>query len=182
MGSGRLNFPFPCDCGYTVLSNQEHLDAVEAIEEACFDVATPLQRLEHGLQSWITLLILPLFALANAGLVLKGLNISQALVNPVTLGIMLGLVLGKPLGISLVTYTTFKTFDAELPSGVSWRHIIGASMLGGIGFTMSLFLSGLSFTSHPWAELSKLGIITSSLISAILGLLVLVAGNRREQE
>ncbi|MEJ2169440.1 MAG: Na+/H+ antiporter NhaA, partial [Desulfobacterales bacterium] len=163
----------PGNCGYTILLNRNHLDAVQAIEEACYDVATPLQRLEHGLQSWITLLILPLFALANAGLVLTGTAITQALLEPVTLGIMLGLVLGKPLGISLFTYGAVRVLKAPLPSGVSWRHVAGASILGGIGFTMSLFISGLSFASGSLAGLSKLGIITGSIISAALGLIVL---------
>jgi NhaA family Na+:H+ antiporter len=165
------------DCSRTIPLNKNHLDAVLAIEEACYDVATPLQRLEDSLQSWVALLILPLFALANAGLVLTDIEISRALLNPVTLGIVLGLVLGKPLGISTLTYAAFKTFNAPLPSGVLWRHIIGASMLGGIGFTMSLFISGLCFASGPLAGIAKLGIITGSLMSALSGLVVLMVGN-----
>jgi len=168
----------PANCGYTILLNDEHLNAVQGIEEACYDVATPLQRLEHGLGSWISLFVIPLFALANAGLVLEGMDISRALSEPVTLGIILGLVLGKPLGILLFTYVAFKSFSAPLPSGASWRHILGAGMLGGVGFTMSLFISGLSFGPGPLAQLSKLGIITGSLISALLGLAVLLLGNR----
>ncbi len=168
----------PDSCGYTILLDKEHLEAVQAIEDACHDVETPLQQLEHGLESWITLFILPLFALANAGLVLKGMDISHALTHPVTLGVTLGLVVGKPIGISLFTYVASKTMRAPLPSGVHWWHIIGAGTLGGIGFTMSLFISGLSFSDAGLAELSKLGIILGSLISAILGLTVLGLGGR----
>ena len=166
----------PGSCGYTILLNREHLHAVKAIEDACHHVETPLQRLEHGLQSWITLVILPLFALANAGLVLKGMDISHALIHPVTLGVILGLVVGKPFGIFLFTYVASKTMKAPLPSGVSWSHITGAGILGGIGFTMSLFISGLSFSTVEFAELSKLGIIVGSVISGITGLVVLSLG------
>jgi NhaA family Na+:H+ antiporter len=163
----------PGSCGYTILLNKEHLDAVQAIEEACHDVETPLQRLEHSLESWITFLILPLFALANAGFSLGDIQLSHAVNHPVTLGVTLGLVVGKPLGIFLFTYLASKTLKAPLPSGVGWFHITGAGILGGIGFTMSLFISGLSFASAEFAELSKLGIIMGSLVSAVLGLLLL---------
>ena len=163
----------PGSCGYTILLNEEHLSTVRAIEEACHDVETPLQRLEHSLESWITFLILPLFALANAGLSLGDLQLSHAVNHPVTLGVALGLVVGKPLGIFLFTYLASKTLKAPLPSGVEWFHIIGAGILGGIGFTMSLFISGLSFAEAEFAELSKLGIIMGSLVSAVLGLLLL---------
>jgi NhaA family Na+:H+ antiporter len=163
----------PGSCGYTILLNQEHLSAVRAIEEACHDVATPLQRLEHGLQPWVSFLVLPLFALANAGLVLEELHLTDAIIHPVTLGVTLGLVVGKPLGISLFTYLASKITRAPLPAGVTWPHIIGAGILGGIGFTMSLFISALSFYRAEFAEFSKLGIIMGSLVSAVLGLLLL---------
>jgi NhaA family Na+:H+ antiporter len=163
----------PGSCGYTILLNKEHLDAVQAIEEACHDVETPLQRLEHSLESWITFLILPLFALANAGFSLGDMQLSHAVNHPVTLGVTLGLVVGKPLGIFLFSYLASKTLKAPLPSGVGWFHIAGAGILGGIGFTMSLFISGLSFAEAEFAELSKLGIIMGSLVSAVLGLLLL---------
>ncbi len=163
----------PGSCGYTILLNQEHLQAVQAIEEACHDVETPLQRFEHGLQPWVSFLVLPLFALANAGLVLEQLHVTDAITHPVTLGVTLGLVLGKPIGISLFTYLASRTMKAPLPSGIRWSHIFGVGMLGGIGFTMSLFISGLSFSTAEFAELSKLGIIMGSLVSAVLGLLLL---------
>ncbi len=172
----------PGSCGYTILLNQEHLQAVQAIEEACHDVETPLQRLEHGLQSWVSFLVLPLFALANAGLVLEGIHITDAMTHPVTLGVALGLVVGKPFGISLFTYLASRTIKVPLPSGVKWSHIVGAGILGGIGFTMSLFISGLSFSRADFAELSKLGIISGSLVSGVLGLIVLGLGKAPERE
>jgi NhaA family Na+:H+ antiporter len=172
----------PGSCGYTILLNQEHLSAVRAIEEACHDVETPLQRLEHGLQPWVSFLVLPLFALANAGLVLEELHLTDAITHPVTLGVTLGLVVGKPLGIFIFTYLASKTLKAPLPSGVRWFHIIGAGILGGIGFTMSLFISGLSFGRAEFAELSKLGIIMGSLVSGLLGLLLLGLGKDLKSE
>jgi NhaA family Na+:H+ antiporter len=166
----------PESCGYTILLSKQHLDSVQAIEEACYDVETPLQRLEHSLQSWITLVILPLFALANAGLVIRGMDIAHAITHTVTLGVALGLLVGKPLGIFLFTYLASKTLKAPLPSGVNWSHVVGVGILGGIGFTMSLFISGLSFTSAQFIEFSKLGIILASLMSALAGLIVLSVG------
>jgi len=163
----------PGSCGYTILLNKEHLDAVQAIEEACHDVETPLQRLQHSLESWITFFILPLFALANAGLTFGDVHLSRAVTHPVTLGVTLGLAVGKPLGISLFTYLASKTLKVPMPSGVGWFHIVGAGILGGIGFTMSLFISALSFVRAEFAELSKLGIILGSSVSAVLGLVLL---------
>jgi Na+:H+ antiporter, NhaA family len=166
----------PGSCGYTILLNHEHLQAVQAIEEACHQVETPLQRLEHGLQSWVSFLVLPLFALANAGLVFQGIRISDAIAHPVTLGVAGGLLLGKPIGIFLFTYLASKTMNAPLPSGVKWSHILGAGILGGIGFTMSLFISGLSFSGTEFAEFSKLGVMLGSLASGVLGSAVLGLG------
>ncbi|MBW2259225.1 MAG: Na+/H+ antiporter NhaA [Deltaproteobacteria bacterium] len=163
----------PGSCGNSILLNPEHLNAAQGIEFASHAVQTPVQRLEHGLYSWIAYLILPLFALANAGFTLEGMNISHAIGHSVTLGIILGLVVGKPLGIILFTYLAYKILKTPLPSGVTWSHIIGASILGGIGFTMSLFISSLSFTSHEFIGYSKLGILVGSVISGVLGLIVL---------
>jgi NhaA family Na+:H+ antiporter len=153
--------------------NQQHLDAVQAIEIACSNVETPLQRLEHHLQSWVAYLVLPLFALANSGLALRQLDMFTAIRHPVTLGVALGLVSGKPLGIVSFTYLGFKLLQAPLLHGIKWSHIVGVSLLGGIGFTMSLFISGLSFTSVQLSDFSKLGIIAGSVVSGIAGWIVL---------
>lgn len=166
----------PDSCGHTVLLNQKHLSDIRSIEEASHNVQTPLQRLEYSLHPWISMAVLPLFALANAGLVLKGMEIAQTVFDPVVLGIAMGLIVGKPIGIFLFTYLAVKIFRAPLTLGVRWSHILGASMLGGIGFTMSLFISGLSFSSAQFLELSKLGIILGSFISAIAGIIVLNLG------
>ena len=169
-------------CGHSILMNQRHLDAVQAIDIACLNVETPLQRLEHHLQSWVAYLVLPLFALANSGLALKELDISAAIRNPVTLGIIFGLVFGKPLGIISFTYLASKLLQAPLMRGIKWSHIIGVGLLGGIGFTMSLFISGLSFTSTQVLDFSKLGIIIGSVISGFAGWIALSFFGRSEQQ
>lgn len=169
------------DSGHTILMNQQHLDAVQAIEIACSNVETPLQRMEHHLQSWIAYLILPLFALANSGLALRELDVFTAIRHPVTLGVMFGLVFGKPLGILSFTYLCSKMLQSPLSHGIKWSHIAGVGLLGGIGFTMSLFISGLSFTSAQVLDFSKLGIIAGSLVSGIAGWILLGFCGRSDQ-
>lgn len=161
------------DCGNTIMVNRTHLNAVQDIELACREVATPLQRLEHGLSSWVGFLVLPLFALSNAGVVLGSIDLAEALVHPVTLGVTLGLAIGKPIGIFSFTYLVTKVLKTQLIQGVTWRHIFGASCLGGIGFTMSLFISSLSFGVPVYLEYAKIGIIAGSVICAVAGFLVL---------
>jgi NhaA family Na+:H+ antiporter len=160
-------------CGHTVLLNRDHLNAVKAIDIACKDVETPLQRLEHDLQPWVAYGVLTLFALANAGLPMGEMDWGGALGSPVTMGVALGLVLGKPLGIFSFTYAAARLARARLSQGVTWPMIAGAGMLGGIGFTMSLFISGLSFGDSPAAGNAKLAIIFASLVSGVLGYLVI---------
>lgn len=174
---------FDCDsesCGFTVLINQQHLTIIQNIENACHQTQTPLQRMLSSLNSWVALVILPLFALANAGIYLGNMDMATALSSSVSLGVILGLVLGKPLGIFSFTFAASKLMKAPLSRGVTWGHIFGASMLGGIGFTMSIFISGLSFTDAKLLELSKFGIIVGSLISGVLGLLFLTLISSRK--
>ena len=167
---------FQCEeqsCGYSILLDRGHLNAVHALEMACHEVETPLQRLEHSLHPWIAFVLLPLFAFANAGLSLKGIDLTSIVHQPLTLGISLGLVLGKPVGIVLFSLLAVKTGIAVLPAEVTWSQIIGAGMLGGIGFTMSLFVSSLSFASPELINYAKLGILSGSTISAVAGIVFL---------
>jgi NhaA family Na+:H+ antiporter len=164
---------FQCEeqsCGYSILLDRGHLNAVHALEIACHEVETPLQRLEHSLHPWVAFVLLPLFAFANAGLSLKGIDLTSIVNHPLTPGVSLGLLFGKPIGIALFSFLAVKTSIAELPAEVKWSHIIGAGMLGGIGFTMSLFVSGLSFTSPELLNYAKLGILLGSILSATAGL------------
>lgn len=166
-------------CGYSILLNEDHLNAVQAIEMDCHHVETPLQRMLHALHPWVAFLILPVFAMGNAGLTFSGVHLAETLAHPLTLGIVLGLVLGKPLGITFFSYLAVKTGMSALPQGLRWSHITGVAFLGGIGFTMSLFISGLSFTDPELINHAKFAILLGSVISAAAGILLLAAGRSR---
>jgi NhaA family Na+:H+ antiporter len=166
---GEFHCP-PDGCGHSILLNEKHRDAVQSIELACHDVETPLQRLEHSLHPWIAYLVIPIFALANAGLTLGTINVAQALTSPVTLGVGLGLLFGKPIGIVLFSYLFTRKNLASLPAGVAWPHIIGAGILGGIGFTMSLFITSLSFRDPLMLDFATVGILIASFVSGIVGI------------
>jgi NhaA family Na+:H+ antiporter len=142
--------------------------AIQALERACENVETPLRRLEHGLHPWVAFCIMPLFALANAGVEL-GAGFVAALTQPVTLGVMIGLVAGKQIGITLFSWLAVRSGLASLPAGVTWRHIYGAAVLGGIGFTMSLFIAGLAFSSAETLAMAKAGILLASLVAGGAG-------------
>ncbi|VAW39503.1 Na+/H+ antiporter NhaA type [hydrothermal vent metagenome] len=170
------------DCGRTILLEQTHLNAVQNIENACAKTITPLQRLEHFLGSWVSLLILPLFALANAGMHIDLNTLYSTLSAPLSLGIIFGLTLGKPLGIFLFTFVTAKLLKTPLTQGMNWGHILGIGMLGGIGFTMSIFITSLSYSNPDFQEMAKAGILTATALSSILGLLVLAALSKKRKK
>jgi Na+:H+ antiporter, NhaA family len=154
--------------GDAVLCNEERQGTLHALNRANEDVEPPLQELEHALHPWVVFAIMPLFALANAGVVL-GAKFVATLLNPVSLGIVVGLLLGKQLGIILFAWLAVKSGISEMPHGVSWLHIYGAGWLAGIGFTMSLFISDLAFAEGPLLDVAKVGILTASLIAGIAG-------------
>jgi NhaA family Na+:H+ antiporter len=154
--------------GDAVLCNEERQGTLHALNSANEDVEPPLQELEHTLHPWVVFVIMPLFALANAGVVL-GEDFASTLLNPVSLGIVAGLLLGKQFGIILFAWLAVKSGISELPGGVTWLHIYGAAWLAGIGFTMSLFISDLAFADSPLLDIAKLGILTASLIAGVAG-------------
>ncbi|PKN18109.1 MAG: Na+/H+ antiporter NhaA [Deltaproteobacteria bacterium HGW-Deltaproteobacteria-6] len=154
----------------------------ESLEKASSAVQSPQQRMEHHLAPWVTFGVIPLFAMANAGLDLLALPFREVIVQPVTLGVMLGLVLGKFIGISSFAWLAVKLGLARLPRGVQWRHILGAAWLGGIGFTMSLFIAQLAFATSPmFFEAARLGIIMASVMAAIVGLTWLYISARKSK-
>jgi NhaA family Na+:H+ antiporter len=159
--------------GENVLTNENRQVAVRAIELNCERISTPLRRFEHGLHPFSSFLIMPLFALANAGVTLKGMDLGEALVSPVSIGIIAGLFLGKQFGIFAFAWLAVKIKLASLPEGVNWSKIYGAGILAGIGFTMSLFIAGLAFSDDTIINLSKIGILTASLIAGVVGFLFL---------
>lgn len=155
-----------------LLNNEDLQAAIEALEESCEKVQPPLYRIENALQSWVTLLIMPLFALANAGLVLPG-DLLKQLSQPVTLGVVLGLLIGKPIGVTLGSWLAVRTGLSGLPAGITWSHIHGAAWLAGIGFTMSLFVAGLAFNQESLLGMAKLGVLTASVCAGIIGSAIL---------
>lgn len=167
------------ECGYTIMVNRAHLDAVHSINVACSTVETPLQRMEHAMEPWVAYLILPLFALANAGVVLGALDLGAAATHPVTIGVILGLAVGKPVGITIFTWLATKLLRVDLISGATWLMVLGVGFLGGIGFTMSLFISALSFTEPVYQEYAKIGIIAGSLLGGVLGYITLRVATAR---
>lgn len=133
--------------------------------------SAPLTRWEHALTPWNAFLIMPVFALANAGIPLSAESFLQ-LTSPIGLGIIAGLFIGKPLGICLIVYLLIRTGLARMPEGVRPSHFLGAGVLAGIGFTMSLFLAALSFSTPEDLITAKAAIVTASLLSGILGTLI----------
>jgi len=134
------------------------------------DAASPAERLETALHPWVAFAIMPIFALANAGVRVD----PSALTTPVAMAVAAGLVLGKPIGIVLFSWLSVRAGVTRLPAGVDWRAMIGAGCLGGIGFTMSLFIAGLALQSDLLDD-AKIGILVGSTISAILGCAILIA-------
>jgi NhaA family Na+:H+ antiporter len=142
------------------------------IELSYEEAETPLQRFEHKFHPWVTFAIMPIFALANAGVVM-GENFGVNLTTPTALGIICGLVIGKQIGITLFSWISVKVGLAELPSSVTWKHIYGIGLLGGIGFTMSLFIANLAFADEHLLNISKTAVLLASLIAGCIGFFVL---------
>jgi len=154
----------------SMLTNGEAQASIQALESLCEEVQAPLQRIEHSLHPWVTYGILPLFALANAGVSVPWGQLGTAFSQPLTLGIVAGLFLGKPLGIFALTWTTVKLGWTALPTQVNWRQIHAAGVLSGIGFTMSVFITLLAFREPMQVSYAKLGILLASGLSALVGL------------
>ncbi len=156
------------DSGEPILTSKEHQAALHHIQVATDQAESPMASLEHALHPWVAFAIVPIFALANAG-VAVGSDFGASLSSTLTLGIIIGLVGGKFVGIFGVTYLAVRSGLTELPDGVGWRHIGGASFLGGIGFTMALFIAGLAFDDPAMLDRAKIGILLASLIAGIAG-------------
>ena len=158
-----------------ILKDEERLEIVFEIEKNCEKVLTPLQRFEHSLHPWVTYLIIPVFALANAGVALSEIS-TDNLFNPISIGIFLGLFIGKQLGIFLFSYFAIKLKLASMLENVNYTKLYGAGILCGIGFTMSLFIANLAFETNELLDIAKIGILSASLISGIVGFVVTKIG------
>jgi NhaA family Na+:H+ antiporter len=163
--------------GSTVLTNLGRQAALQSLEHAADAAQAPLQRMEHSLHGLVAFVIMPIFALANAGVPLGG-GLATAVRSPIAWGIVLGLALGKPIGITLASYAAVRAGAADLPTGVAWRHVHGASWLAGIGFTMSLFVAGLAFDKAVVLDTAKLGIFGASVCAGLVGYILLRRSSR----
>jgi NhaA family Na+:H+ antiporter len=139
----------------------------------------PLHQLAHALHGWVSYAILPVFALANAGIALTGVTLAT-LFGSIPLGIAAGLIVGKPLGVMLASVAAVRLRIAGLPAGIEWNQVFGMALMTGIGFTMSLFIGGLAFEDVAQETEVRLGVLAGSLISALLGYLVLRVVGRRQ--
>jgi NhaA family Na+:H+ antiporter len=159
-------------------AEEKEQESISVIEENCERVQTPLQRLEQGWHFWISFLIMPLFALANAGVPINTGELGK-LGNPLSLGIIFGLLLGKPIGITVFTWLSIKMKMAALPSNSRWIQVLGIGFLGGIGFTMSIFIADLAFGLGEFLDLGKIAILTGSLLSSLVGVIILLMVSRK---
>jgi len=155
----------------TIILSPEQQSAVEAIEREALRVQSPLQRLEHRLHYFVAFFVMPIFALANAGVALGGeggLNWTSRVIW----GVALGLLIGKPLGIALFSWLAVRLGLAQLPQGINFVHIVGVGFLAGIGFTMALFIGGLAFRGDE-LNYAKLGILSGSALAGAIGFMML---------
>jgi NhaA family Na+:H+ antiporter len=140
---------------------------------------SPLDRLQGALHPWVSFVIMPLFAFTNAGMALGGMHGSAFLRDPIFYGIVLGLVLGKPIGITLFSWLAVRLRLADLPSGISWKQLHAVAWLGGIGFTISIFIAGLAFPTDEQYTMARLAVLLASVCAALLGTLLVAATCRR---
>jgi NhaA family Na+:H+ antiporter len=159
----------------SVPNSSEAHAAIHSMETQCELVESPLHRIEHSLHPWISFLVMPLFAFANAGVRILGNGVA-AVTHSVSLGVALGLFIGKPLGIMFFAWASVKTGVAIPPPELSWGKIFGAAWLSGIGFTMSLFIASLAFGDGVLLDMAKIGTMAASLAAGICGSVVLLRG------
>jgi NhaA family Na+:H+ antiporter len=158
--------------GQSIMQNQEQKSILQTLENGVHMVETPLQRLEHSFHLPVAFLIIPIFALANAGVPIELDGLGASLSHPITIGVICGLIIGKAVGIAGFTWIAVKMRLCDLPSGVNFKHILGVSLLGGIGFTMSIFIAELAFIGQPeYLLMAKTGILFASVIAGIGGYL-----------
>ncbi len=157
-----------------IIHNNRFRSLVTSLGDGVHLVQAPAQRAEHTLHLPVAYLVIPIFALANAGIPIDFSGFGHYLQNPITLGVLAGLLLGKPLGIVGFTWVTVKLGLAELPEGLNMKHILGVGLLGGIGFTMSIFIADLGFAGDPESLLmAKTGILLASLLAGLSGYFLL---------
>ncbi|MDO4851694.1 MAG: Na+/H+ antiporter NhaA [Actinomycetota bacterium] len=163
-----------------LVAQNDFLNMVREIYRVSKQAVPPAVRLENRLYPWVYFFILPLFALTNSGVSFIGTTPGMFLSSPVLPGVLLGLLLGKPVGIMLVSLLVVKTGRASLPEGCTWTHMVGAGVLAGIGFTMSIFVANLGFADAASVTVAKAAVLTASTIAGIVGFLILYLKAARE--
>jgi len=152
----------------------EHADhEMLLLADIANEAVAPIMRLEHKLVAWSSFVIVPLFALANAGVDFRDVSITETLLEPVALGVAGGLVIGKIVGISAAAYAAVRLGLGKLPPETSWFHVVGLSAVAGIGFTVALFVAGLAFVDPELTDLAKVGIFSGSLVAGVIGSVIL---------
>jgi len=162
-----------------IVLSDEQQDAVDKINLITDRVQTPMQQLENGLSGWVAIVIMPIFALANAGITISLDSLST---TELISQIAIAMVLGKVIGITLFSYLAYKLKIAVLPTGINFKQILGVSFLGGVGFTMSLFIAELAFRSNDLLTTSKIGILLGSMVAGIAGYLILRFQLKKNEE
>ncbi len=160
-----------------VLLGKEQITAVDCIAENVKKVQSPVQSLENSLSTFTANLVMPIFALANASIVIVASEFN--LLNRATFGVGLSLLLGKVVGVSLFSWLSVRLGWAKLPTGVNWTQIIGVGFLSGIGFTMSLFITNLAYADATVITASKIGIVIGSLLAGVIGFIILKINFRK---
>lgn len=163
-----------------VLSNHEQQQAIHSLHEKLDKVHPLMLKIEHALHPWVTFLIMPVFALANAGVILDP-SIFTKSIAPIVPGIFFGLLIGKPLGIFLASWIAVKLKIAVLPGDMTWGHVFSVGIIAGIGFTMSIFIDNIAFTDQKLINLGKMTIIATSFLAAIIGLSAIILTTRNNE-
>ncbi len=154
------------------LLEPEQMHYIRKIQKLTLAADTPLQRLEHALHPFVAFLIMPLFALSNAGIIFDD-SFFENIFHPTSVGIMVGLLVGKFIGVAGMSFIMIKFKWAELPPGSTWQHLIGAALLAGVGFTMSMFVTNLAFQNQELNMLSKAAVLIASLVAGLTGFIIL---------
>lgn len=157
-----------------VITQHEYLETVQDLSKVAKHVTPPAVRLEHKLYPWVYFGILPLFALSNADVAVTAEAIGAAFASPALPGVFFGLVLGKPLGILLASFLVVKVGKVSLPEHVNWGHMTGAAILGGVGFTMAIFVANLAYADATLIAAAKIGILAGSIVAGVAGFVVLL--------
>ncbi|MFD1257503.1 Na+/H+ antiporter NhaA [Mucilaginibacter terrae] len=174
----KLSYEFEEDIpNNSTLTTPEQHETIEAIKRLSLAAETPLQKIEYVLHPWVAFLIMPLFALANAGIVIGG-DFFLSVINPVSIGVITGLIAGKFIGVLLFTWLMVKTGFAALPKNATWRQMAGVAALAGIGFTMSVFVSALAFKNAEMITQAKYGILLASLLAGSMGYIILMQNRK----